>query len=99
MVSADPVDPTCSGGGGSLLSSLGMAGFTSIVESKGMDLVTGGLGALEFIGKKTMDVISEGDHGLRHKRQLLAGKGESLSQVRWCRSLTFLVDQQILCID
>ena len=78
-----PPGSTNNSGCNSLFSSLGVAGLTSIVESKSMNLVTGGLGALEFIGKKTMDVISDGDRGLRHKRQLLSGKGESLSQVKY----------------
>ncbi|EDO49592.1 predicted protein, partial [Nematostella vectensis] len=45
-------------------------------------LVTDGLEALEFIGKKTMDVISDGDPGLRKKREALsAGNGPNLSQM------------------
>ena len=55
-----------------------------MVQSTGIELVSGGLDALEFIGKKTMNVIAEGDPGLRHKREQLAGKGPSLSQVQ-CR--------------
>lgn len=43
--------------------------------------MSGGLDALEFLGKKTMDVLAEGDPGLRQKREQLAGKGPSLSQV------------------
>lgn len=43
--------------------------------------MSGGLDALEFIGKKTMDVLAEGDPGLRQKREKLTGKGPSLSQV------------------
>ena len=52
-----------------------------MVQSTGKDLVSGGLDALEFIGKKTMNVLAEGDPGLRQKREQLAGKGLSLSQV------------------
>lgn len=51
--------------------------------------MSGGLDALEFIGKKTMDVLAEGDPGLRQKREKLTGKGPSLSQV-----LLFLFYQQ-----
>lgn len=42
-------------------------------------MVTEGIGALETIGKKTMDVISEGDPGFRVKRDMF--KKPSLSQV------------------
>ena len=52
-----------------------------MVQSTGIELVSGGLDALEFIGKKTMNVLAEGDPGLRQKREKLAGKGPSLSQV------------------
>lgn len=51
-----------------------------MVQSTGIELVSGGLGALEFIGKKTMTVLSEGDPGLRQKREQISGKGPSLSQ-------------------
>ena len=51
--------------------------------------MSGGLDALEFLGKKTMDVLAEGDPGLRQKREKLTGKGPSLSQV-----LLFLFYQQ-----
>ena len=36
--------------------------------------MTGGIGALEFIGKKTVDMLSDGDPGLRQARDTLAGK-------------------------
>ena len=52
-----------------------------MVHSTGKELMSGGLDALEFIGKKTMNVLAEGDPGLRQKREKLAGKGPSLSQV------------------
>lgn len=44
-------------------------------------VVSGGLEALEYIGKKTMDVISDGDPGLRNRREQLMAKGPTLSQV------------------
>ena len=53
-----------------------------MVQTTGKELVSGGLDALEFIGKKTMGVLAEGDPGLRQKRKTLAGSGPSLSQVR-----------------
>lgn len=42
-------------------------------------MVSEGIDALETIGKKTMDVISEGDPGFRVKRDMF--KKASLSQV------------------
>lgn len=51
------------------------------MQNTGKELMSGGLDALEFIGKKTMDVLAEGDPGLRQKREKLTGKGASLSQV------------------
>ena len=45
--------------------------------------MTGGIDALEFIGKSTVNYLSEGDPGLRNKRKALMrrNKGETLSQV------------------
>ena len=64
----------------SFFTGFGVSNLTSVVQSTGIELVSGGLGALEFIGKKTMTVLSEGDPGLRQKREQIAGKGPSLSQ-------------------
>ena len=64
----------------SFFSGFGVSSLTNVVQSTGIELVSGGLDALEFIGKKTMTVLSEGDPGLRQKRGQLAGKGPSLSQ-------------------
>jgi len=43
-------------------------------------VLTGGLDTLETIGKKTMEVLQEGDPGLMKKRALFSGK-PVLSQV------------------
>lgn len=67
--------------GESLFSAFGVSSLTSVVQTTGIELVSGGLDALEFIGKKTMNVLAEGDPGLRQKREKLAGKGPSLSQM------------------
>ena len=64
---------------GSFFSSWGLTSLSSAVTSKGLELVSEGIGALETIGKKTMDVISEGDPGFRVKREMF--KKPSLSQV------------------
>lgn len=51
-----------------------VSSITGLVQNTGTDLVSGGIGALEFIGKKTVDMLSEGDPGLRGKRDALTGK-------------------------
>lgn len=43
-------------------------------------MITGGLDALEFIGKKTMDVIAEGDPGFKKTKGLM-NRNATLSQV------------------
>lgn len=43
-------------------------------------MITGGLDALEFIGKKTMDVIAEGDPGFKKTKGLMR-RNATLSQV------------------
>lgn len=48
-----------------------------MVQNTGSELVTGGIGALEFIGKKTVDMLSDGDPGLRQTRDALAGKNKT----------------------
>lgn len=49
--------------------------------SQGKSVITGGLDALEFIGKKTMDVIAEGDPGFKKTKGLM-NRTSTLSQVR-----------------
>ncbi|XP_059061088.1 protein FAM114A2 [Achroia grisella] len=51
---------------GSLLS-----GVTRFVETTGTKVISGGLDTLETIGKKTMEVLQDGDPGLAKKRALL----------------------------
>ncbi|XP_034405701.1 protein FAM114A2 [Cyclopterus lumpus] len=63
------------GGAMGMLSSL-----TSVVQSTGKTMITGGLDALEFIGKKTMDVIAEGDPGFKKTKRLMI-RNSTLSQV------------------
>ncbi|KAK7926205.1 hypothetical protein WMY93_008515 [Mugilogobius chulae] len=46
----------------------------------GKTVITGGLDALEFIGKKTMDVIAEGDPGFKKTKGLMH-RNATLSQV------------------
>ncbi|KAG5285023.1 hypothetical protein AALO_G00033190 [Alosa alosa] len=60
---------------------LGMlSSLTSVVQNTGKTVITGGLDALEFIGKKTMDVIAEGDPGFKKTKGLMI-RTSTLSQV------------------
>ncbi|XP_039682278.1 protein FAM114A2 isoform X1 [Perca fluviatilis] len=62
-------------------SAMGMlSSLTSVVQSTGKTMITGGLDALEFIGKKTMDVIAEGDPGFKKTKGLM-NRNSTLSQV------------------
>lgn len=49
--------------------------------SQGKSVLTGGLDALEFIGRKTMTVLAESDPGFK-KTKILMQRTVSLSQVR-----------------
>ncbi|KAI1903556.1 hypothetical protein AGOR_G00028400 [Albula goreensis] len=70
---ADGASPL--GGAMGMFSSL-----SSVVQSTGKTVITGGLDALEFIGKKTMDVIAEGDPGFKKTKGLMI-RTSTLSQV------------------
>ncbi|XP_022116221.2 protein FAM114A2 [Pieris rapae] len=63
---------------GSLLS-----GVTKFVENTGTKVISGGLDTLEVIGKKTMEVLQDGDPGLVKKRAMLGLETEKpiLSQI------------------
>lgn len=54
--------------------------LSSVVQSTGKTVISGGLDALEFIGKKTMDVIAEGDPGFKKTKGLMH-RNATLSQV------------------
>ncbi|XP_072923570.1 protein FAM114A2-like [Hemitrygon akajei] len=54
--------------------------ITTAVQNTGRTVLSGGLDALEFIGKKTMDVIAEGDPGFKKTRGLMY-RTTTLSQV------------------
>ncbi|XP_048399209.2 protein FAM114A2 isoform X2 [Stegostoma tigrinum] len=54
--------------------------ITSAVRSTGKSVLSGSLDALEFIGKKTMDVIAEGDPGFKKTKGLMY-RTTTLSQV------------------
>ncbi|XP_053146882.1 protein FAM114A2 [Hemicordylus capensis] len=54
--------------------------LSAAVHSTGKTVISGGLDALEFIGKKTMDVIAEGDPGFKKTKGLMS-RNATLSQI------------------
>ncbi|XP_013889352.1 protein NOXP20 isoform X2 [Austrofundulus limnaeus] len=54
--------------------------ITHAVQNTGKSVISGGLDALEFIGKKTMTVLAESDPGFK-KTKILMQKTASLSQM------------------
>lgn len=54
--------------------------ISSAVHNTGKSVITGGLDALEFIGKKTMNVLAESDPGFK-KTKILMQRTVSLSQM------------------
>ncbi|KAM4807651.1 protein NOXP20 [Rhinophrynus dorsalis] len=54
--------------------------LTNVVQSTGKTVLTGGLDALEFIGKKTMNVLAESDPGYK-RTKILMQRTASLSQM------------------
>nr|XP_003707147.1 PREDICTED: protein FAM114A2 [Megachile rotundata]XP_012149572.1 PREDICTED: protein FAM114A2 [Megachile rotundata]XP_012149573.1 PREDICTED: protein FAM114A2 [Megachile rotundata]XP_012149574.1 PREDICTED: protein FAM114A2 [Megachile rotundata] len=68
-------------GFGNLIS--GMSSITKLVESTGSKVMSGGLDTLEAIGKKTMEVLQDGDPGLKKKRAFFMNEIDkpNLSQV------------------
>lgn len=68
-------------------------------DSQGKSVISGGLDALEFIGKKTMDVIAEGDPGFKKTKGLI-NRTSTLSQVQHfpiSTSLVFLISSPFFC--
>ncbi|XP_071504235.1 protein FAM114A2-like [Diadema antillarum] len=57
------------------LFSFGASAFTNVMEKT----VTGGLDALEMIGRKTMDILQEGDPRLEKKRALIVPRSEKVN--------------------
>ena len=57
---------------------------------KSMKVVSSGLDVLESIGKRTYDVLTEGDHGLKKVIELNRQNKPNLSQVR---IIVFLLNQ------
>lgn len=74
-------DKAVGDGSSAVGSAMGMlSSLSSVVQSTGKTVITGGLDALEFIGKKTMDVIAEGDPGFKKTKGLMR-RNATLSQV------------------
>ncbi|XP_026882245.2 protein NOXP20 [Electrophorus electricus] len=57
-----------------------LSSITSAMQNTGKSVLTGGLDALEFIGKKTMTVLAESDPGFK-KTKILMERTVSLSQM------------------
>ncbi|XP_030803694.1 protein NOXP20 [Camarhynchus parvulus] len=57
-----------------------LSAITSAVQNTGKTVLSGGLDALEFIGKTTMNVLAESDPGFRRTKTLMA-RTVSLSQL------------------
>uniref|UniRef100_A0A8C5LD74 Family with sequence similarity 114, member A1 n=1 Tax=Jaculus jaculus TaxID=51337 RepID=A0A8C5LD74_JACJA len=54
--------------------------LTNVVQNTGKSVLSGGLDALEFIGKKTMNVLAESDPGFKRTKTLME-RTVSLSQM------------------
>uniref|UniRef100_A0A8D1IV73 Family with sequence similarity 114 member A1 n=1 Tax=Sus scrofa TaxID=9823 RepID=A0A8D1IV73_PIG len=57
-----------------------LSAITNAVQNTGKSVLTGGLDALEFIGKKTMNVLAESDPGFKRTKTLME-RTVSLSQM------------------
>ncbi|XP_043270983.1 protein FAM114A2 [Venturia canescens] len=73
--------PQVSFGFNDLLS--GVSSITKLVETTSSKVISGGLETLETIGKKTMEVLQEGDPGLKKKRAFFSNESDKpiLSQM------------------
>ncbi|XP_068221248.1 protein FAM114A2 isoform X2 [Palaemon carinicauda] len=67
-------------GGFSSLGSI-VSGVSGVFETASNKVLMGGLDTLEVIGRKAMDVIQDGDPGLRKKRAFLANAKPNLSAI------------------
>lgn len=80
----ETTQPSDSGAGGEDGTAQLFGQLVSGVTHIGSRVITGGLGTLEGIGKKTMAVLQENDPGLRNKRRMLkldGGQAPILSQM------------------
>ncbi|KAI6069601.1 Protein NOXP20 isoform X1 [Aix galericulata] len=58
-----------------------LSAITNAVQNTGKSVLSGGLDALEFIGKTTMNVLAESDPGFKRTKTLMA-RTVSLSQIQ-----------------
>lgn len=77
---SDPGDPGASVGSSAMATRGVLSTITSAVQNTGKSVITGGLDALEFIGKKTMTVLAESDPGFKRTKTLMQ-RTVSLSQM------------------
>ncbi|GFT56637.1 protein FAM114A2 [Nephila pilipes] len=68
-----------------------VSSWTKALENTGSKVIMGGLDTLEFIGKKTINILTEGDPGLRNKRAAFSGAA-NLSEM--LRELKARADEQ-----
>ncbi|XP_021926416.1 protein FAM114A2 isoform X2 [Zootermopsis nevadensis] len=73
----------------------GVSSITRLVETTGNKVLTGGLDTLETIGKKTMEVLQEGDPGLKKKRALFSEKIVLSQVLREAKEKAEKEDQEI----
>ncbi|XP_042727842.1 protein NOXP20 isoform X2 [Lagopus leucura] len=73
--SSENIPPSTSSGSRGMLSAI-----TNVVQNTGKSVLSGGLDALEFIGKTTMNVLAESDPGFKRTKTLMA-RTVSLSQL------------------
>ncbi|XP_042667517.1 protein NOXP20 isoform X5 [Centrocercus urophasianus] len=73
--SSENIPPSPSSGSRGMLSAI-----TNVVQNTGKSVLSGGLDALEFIGKTTMNVLAESDPGFKRTKTLMA-RTVSLSQL------------------
>ncbi|XP_069619626.1 protein FAM114A2 [Ranitomeya imitator] len=79
--SGESSEPKEAEGSSPITGALGfLSSISTAVQSTGKTVLTGGLDALEFIGKKTMDVIAEGDPGFKKTKGLM-NRNATLSHV------------------
>ncbi|GIY99438.1 protein FAM114A2 [Caerostris extrusa] len=68
-----------------------VSSWTKMIENTGSKVIMGGLDTLELIGKKTIDMLTEGDPGLRNKRAAF-NTGSNLSEL--LREIKARADEQ-----
>ena len=86
----------CFAGLSSWLSGFGVSKISTMVQKKGKNFVSGSLDALEFVGKKTIDVISKGDPGFRRKRTTLSQAIREAKEKSESKEADGKIDEEII---